>query len=143
MKVQQIFKVIVVIHVAWVIVQDHQNVFVNVINRIICLAMPSNIKLFNEDCMTAMIKMKDKQLTDLQFYHEQSIYSGAKNTVEHYERGGSLLFSGGEQEGVGIAKKPQDGYKVMYPDGYISWSPKEQFEIAYREVTDSERNFLI
>ncbi|WOB06484.1 DUF2829 domain-containing protein [Piscinibacter gummiphilus] len=26
----------------------------------------------------------------------------------------------------------QDGYAVKYPDGYISWSPKEVFEQAYR-----------
>jgi hypothetical protein len=26
----------------------------------------------------------------------------------------------------------EDGYKVVYPDGYVSWSPKEVFEAAYR-----------
>jgi hypothetical protein len=31
------------------------------------------------------------------------------------------------------------GYKVTYPDGYVSWSPKEVFETAYREVTLEER----
>ena len=29
----------------------------------------------------------------------------------------------------------KDGYKVVYPDGYESWSPKEVFEAAYR-LTD-------
>lgn len=33
------------------------------------------------------------------------------------------------------AKGGKDGYKVVYPDGYESWSPKEVFEEAYREVT--------
>ena len=28
----------------------------------------------------------------------------------------------------------EDGYKVLYPDGYVSWSPKEVFEEAYRET---------
>lgn len=28
----------------------------------------------------------------------------------------------------------QDGYKVIYEDGYESWSPKEVFEKAYRET---------
>ena len=28
----------------------------------------------------------------------------------------------------------EDGYKVEYPDGYVSWSPKEVFEEAYRPV---------
>ena len=26
----------------------------------------------------------------------------------------------------------EDGYKVVYPDGYVSWCPKEVFEEAYR-----------
>ena len=29
----------------------------------------------------------------------------------------------------------EDGYKVVYPDGYVSWSPKDVFEEAYRETT--------
>jgi hypothetical protein len=29
----------------------------------------------------------------------------------------------------------EEGYKVVYEDGYESWSPKETFEKAYREVT--------
>lgn len=28
----------------------------------------------------------------------------------------------------------EDGYKVVYPDGYESWSPKDVFEEAYRET---------
>ena len=35
-------------------------------------------------------------------------------------------------------RETREGYKVTYPDGYISWSPKKTFEIAYREVTESE-----
>lgn len=27
-----------------------------------------------------------------------------------------------------------DGYKVVYEDGYESWSPKDVFEKAYKEV---------
>jgi len=34
------------------------------------------------------------------------------------------------------------GYKVTYPDGYVSWSPKEAFETAYREVTASEKELF-
>lgn len=30
-------------------------------------------------------------------------------------------------------KDGKDGYKVVYPDGYESWSPKDVFEEAYRE----------
>ena len=31
-------------------------------------------------------------------------------------------------------KDGQEGYKVKYPDGYESWSPKDTFEKAYREL---------
>lgn len=42
--------------------------------------------------------------------------------------------------GVKIVKaEPQEkddklGYRVKYPDGYESWSPKETFEKTYREL---------
>lgn len=29
----------------------------------------------------------------------------------------------------------QDGYAVLYPDGYQSWSPKATFEAAYQPLT--------
>ena len=32
----------------------------------------------------------------------------------------------------------EEGYKVEYPDGYISWSPKAVFESAYRLITRQE-----
>ena len=28
-----------------------------------------------------------------------------------------------------------EGYRVVYPDGYVSWSPKDVFEDAYRETS--------
>lgn len=34
----------------------------------------------------------------------------------------------------GDHKVGDDGYRVIYPDGYESWSPKDVFEVAYREV---------
>lgn len=39
-------------------------------------------------------------------------------------------------------QKDQPGYKVVYSDGYTSWSPKEVFENAYREVTESEKRII-
>lgn len=42
--------------------------------------------------------------------------------------------------GVKIVKaEPQDkngvpGYRVKYPDGYVSWSPQDTFEKAYRKL---------
>lgn len=37
---------------------------------------------------------------------------------------------------------PTAGYKVVYEDGYTSWSPKEVFERCYRLVTDSEKKLI-
>lgn len=39
-------------------------------------------------------------------------------------------------------RETRAGYKVVYPDGYVSWSPKETFEIAYREITDKEERLI-
>ncbi len=38
--------------------------------------------------------------------------------------------------------RSRPGYLVIYEDGYQSWSPKETFERAYREVTDSEKKLV-
>ncbi len=35
------------------------------------------------------------------------------------------------------------GYKVVYEDGYESWSPKDVFERCYREVTDAEATLIL
>lgn len=42
-----------------------------------------------------------------------------------------------------IQAEPQEkdgapGYRVVYPDGYESWSPKAVFEEAYRPVSNNE-----
>ncbi len=40
-----------------------------------------------------------------------------------------------ESQGKTIPKEDnQHGYKVVYPDGYVSWSPKRVFEEAYRKT---------
>ena len=36
----------------------------------------------------------------------------------------------------------REGYRVLYPDGYESWSPKSTFEEAYRYVSQSEKQFI-
>ena len=38
------------------------------------------------------------------------------------------------QKGYGSYKVGDPGYKVIYPDGYESWSPKDVFEEAYRPI---------
>lgn len=45
-------------------------------------------------------------------------------TVGEFNKIRPLVYSG----------ESQDGYKVVYPDGYVSWSPKDVFENAYMEV---------
>lgn len=37
-----------------------------------------------------------------------------------------------------MEKDGKEGYKVVYADGYESWSPKETFEKAYIEVNDNK-----
>lgn len=56
----------------------------------------------------------------------------------------AMIKLGRDREGVIVNSegKSQDGYMVTYPDGYVSWSPKEQFEIAYREITQDEKNLI-
>lgn len=39
-----------------------------------------------------------------------------------------------------VGPKPQEGYKVLYLDGYVSWSPKEVFKEAYR-IIDGNMTF--
>ncbi len=41
-----------------------------------------------------------------------------------------------------FAPAPRDGYKVMYEDGYVSWSPKDTFEKAYRKISNNELNLI-
>jgi hypothetical protein len=45
-------------------------------------------------------------------------------TVEEFNKIRPLVYSG----------KCQEGYKVEYEDNYISWSPKDVFEKAYRKT---------
>ena len=36
--------------------------------------------------------------------------------------------------------KGEDGYAIKYPDGYVSWSPKDVFEASYLPMGDSNDN---
>lgn len=42
------------------------------------------------------------------------------------------------REGTPGRPAGRPGYHVTYPDGYESWSPRDAFELAYREVDDAE-----
>lgn len=39
-------------------------------------------------------------------------------------------------------QEDRPGYKVIYEDGYKSWSPKDTFERAYREITTAELGII-
>ena len=42
-------------------------------------------------------------------------------------------------EAIPMQKDGKDGYKVVYPDGYISWSPADVFERAYLPLSINTR----
>lgn len=47
-----------------------------------------------------------------------------------------------KNEDIPTGTPDQDGYLVEYPDGYKSWSPKANFEEAYRKVSQGEKDLL-
>lgn len=50
---------------------------------------------------------------------------------------GSKIINAEPQE-----KNGEAGYRVVYADNYVSWSPKAVFEEAYRPVSDGEREMI-
>ena len=64
-------------------------------------------------------------------------YIGCKIITAELMTEGEWMKSNGAN--IDMKRYPiSNGYKVTYPDGYVSWSPKEVFESAYREITPSE-----
>lgn len=43
------------------------------------------------------------------------------------------------EKGTDCKDENEEGYKVVYPDGYVSWSPKDVFEKAYLKVDDNPK----
>lgn len=88
--------------------------------------------------------IKATPMTDLEFESEKAEFGNAKEKVNAYKNGQFLLRHG---ESLCCStrepREPKDGFKVMYPDGYISWSPKYVFEVAYREISEAEKNLVI
>lgn len=56
-----------------------------------------------------------------------------KTTV--LESGETVIIAKAERPDKTSLSTTEDGYKVVYPDGYVSWSPKDVFEEAYRETS--------
>lgn len=61
------------------------------------------------------------------------LYIGTKIIAAEPMGEEKFLFLHGKSPSYNIATQ-RDGYRVMYEDGYISWSSKETFERAYREI---------
>jgi hypothetical protein len=40
-------------------------------------------------------------------------------------------------------RETRPGYKVVYPDNYVSWSPKNTFEEAYRKIEQPLVDFIL
>lgn len=37
----------------------------------------------------------------------------------------------------------EDGYRIFYPDGYVSWCPKGTFESSYRNIDEFANDMAI
>jgi len=48
------------------------------------------------------------------------------------------LYTFNSSKGIESDTDNKPGYLVAYPDGYSSWSPKNVFEEAYREISVAE-----
>ena len=87
--------------------------------------------------------IKATPMTDLEFEAEREHFQVSQGTVKAYKEGHNLLRSSGDLCASQRERRdPKDGYKTLYPDGYVSWSPKNAFETAYREVTQSEKEMI-
>ena len=61
-------------------------------------------------------------------------YIGTKNVKAEPMIKGEAFEQGLLKMGVEVTEqsKQEEGYKVEYEDGYVSWSPKEVFEKSYK-----------
>ena len=69
-------------------------------------------------------------------------YIGCK-LIKAVEMKRSQFCEDNNQQGSENESKDEDGYQVHYPDGYISWSPKDVFEEAYREISLAEMKLVL
>ena len=49
---------------------------------------------------------------------------------------GKTVITQSEEDAFTNYQVAEEGYRVRYPDGYESWSPKDVFEEAYRKTDD-------
>ena len=55
----------------------------------------------------------------------------------------NIAFLRSEGKETSDTMEKLSGYVVVYPDNYRSWSPKDVFEHAYREISENEKNLVI
>lgn len=73
-------------------------------------------------------------MEELQNYIGVKLLKARPMTRGNYNNYRSWTAPEGEDQNV-------DGYLVVYPDGYESWSPKPQFDEAYRWVEGGHMSF--
>lgn len=84
-------------------------------------------------------------LNDKEGKRMEEIYIGTKVIAaepmdeETFRQATGMRFRGEK----GPIENARDGYKVRYEDGYVSWSPKETFERAYRMATVNEKRMFM
>ena len=73
------------------------------------------------------------------------VYIGTKVIqAEPFTRGKfKEAFPGVLNKETTTAEDAEDGYAVRYANKYVSWSPKDVFEAAYREVSGDETNLIL
>ena len=69
----------------------------------------------------------NQDLTGVHVIEAQALKTGACDTIEEARK-----RFGGSDDG-------NPGYVVKYPDGYISWSPKDVFEKSYMQVQENPK----
>ena len=73
----------------------------------------------------------------------EKIYIGTKIVMaEPMSEWEWLQSSYTSHRGLSVPDKDRPGYKIRYEDGYVSWSPKETFEKANRELSANEFNLI-
>lgn len=88
---------------------------------------------FSKIALGGIIKPKNKMNTEMknaEIGPSIEPYIGVKLVQAFPEMKSSIV-----REGSGDVSKSEDGYAVIYENGYKSWSPKEVFEKAYRRTT--------
>ena len=73
---------------------------------------------------------------------EEKLYIGAKIITACPMDEFDFLRDYKEEDWTGRGRESRAGYRITYSGGYVSWSPKDVFETAYREITSAEKEML-